>query len=147
MQMKNILSMRAAKGLMALLLLSVHAALVACGGNGRPQQEKAIPAVPVVIDRIVPVGKRPSLSGKAELVIPEAAVFRRGPLSGVYVIGSDGRVVIRWIDTGRSANGDVVVLGGLDAGERIVGNSSVQLQDGMTVKTQVSESKEAVPHE
>ncbi len=147
MQMKNILNTRAARKLLAVLLLGIPAALVACGGNGRLTHGITPQVEPVAVESIVSVEKRPLLSGTTELVIPEAAVFHRGPLAGVYVVDGEGRAVIRWIDMGRSANGDVVVLGGLDAGERIVGNSSVQLEDGMPVKLQVSESKEAVPHE
>ncbi len=38
-----------------------------------------------------------------------------------------------WIRIGRSVNGDVVVLGGLDRGELVVGKYNPELVEGITV--------------
>lgn len=54
------------------------------------------------------------------LVVPEAAVLRRGELTAAHVIGADGRLRLRQIRVGEPAgNGLVEVLAGLDAGERV----------------------------
>ncbi|HWA39329.1 MAG TPA: efflux RND transporter periplasmic adaptor subunit [Burkholderiales bacterium] len=54
------------------------------------------------------------------LVVPEAAVLRRGELTAAHVIGADGQLRLRQIRLGEPAgNGLVEVLAGLDAGERV----------------------------
>jgi len=54
------------------------------------------------------------------LTMPADAVFRRGELTATYVIGNDGRALLRQIRIGETANaGWVEVLAGLDAGERV----------------------------
>jgi RND family efflux transporter MFP subunit len=54
------------------------------------------------------------------LVVPQAAVLRRGELTAAHVIGPDGRVRLRQIRVGEPAGGGLVeVLAGLDAGERV----------------------------
>ena len=64
----------------------------------------------------VRVRKDPRLA----LLIPEAAVFERGQLTGVHVV-VDGRATLRWIRLGtRQSGGRVEVLAGVNAGDRIV---------------------------
>jgi membrane fusion protein, multidrug efflux system len=62
----------------------------------------------------------PAKGGDGErLSVPLKAVLRRSELTGVYVIGSDGRPQLRQVRLG-PARGDVVeVLTGLSAGERV----------------------------
>jgi RND family efflux transporter MFP subunit len=66
--------------------------------------------------------------------LPETAIIRRGPLSGVYVIGDDGTARLRWITLGRSRDGRVEVLTGLQVGERIVIGPASALRDGSRVE-------------
>ncbi len=54
------------------------------------------------------------------LLVPPAAVIRRGELQAVYVVGTDGRVSLRQIRLGESRADGIEVLAGLDPGERIV---------------------------
>lgn len=57
---------------------------------------------------------------ETRVVVPAAAVVRRGELVGVYVIGADQGVSLRYIRAGTpTADGRVPVLAGLEAGERI----------------------------
>lgn len=54
------------------------------------------------------------------LVVPGAALVRRGELTAAYVVGADGRAALRQVRVGEpSADGVVEVLAGLDAGERV----------------------------
>jgi hypothetical protein len=54
------------------------------------------------------------------LLIPAAAVVRRSEITGVYVVGEQGRVTLRQLRIGREApQGRVEVLAGLEAGERV----------------------------
>jgi len=75
----------------------------------------------VSVTALVPSGTQEGIT------IPEAAVVRRGQLTGVHVVGEDGSS-LRWIRLGRrietaGEDGDVEiwveVLSGLEAGERI----------------------------
>jgi RND family efflux transporter MFP subunit len=61
------------------------------------------------------------LVGPAEqrLVIPARAVLRRAELTAVYVLGQDGRPLLRQVRLGRAEGDRVEVLSGLAAGERV----------------------------
>jgi RND family efflux transporter MFP subunit len=54
------------------------------------------------------------------LVIPRSAVLERGQMHGVYVVGSDGQVALRFVTLGRPADDGVEILPGLSGGERLV---------------------------
>ncbi len=60
-------------------------------------------------------------AGQAQrLVMPAAAVLRRGELTAAYVVGQDGRSRLRQIRVGEAAGAGLIeVLSGLDAGERV----------------------------
>jgi RND family efflux transporter MFP subunit len=63
---------------------------------------------------LLPIGRT------QRLVMPAAAVVRRGEVTGAYVVGSDGAARLRQIRVGESEGaGTVEVLAGLDAGERV----------------------------
>lgn len=52
--------------------------------------------------------------------LPEAAVVRRGAVTGVYVQGANGQLSLRQVRLGeRQANGEVEVLAGLAQGEQV----------------------------
>lgn len=60
-----------------------------------------------------------ALAGAARLDVPASAVVRRAEMTGLYVVGADGRPMLRQVRLG-SAQGDrVEVLSGVSAGERI----------------------------
>lgn len=68
----------------------------------------------VSLSALVPMGTTQAIS------IPSNAVVRRGQLTGVRVVTSEG-VALRWIRLGRDAgDGRVEVLSGLSAGDEIV---------------------------
>lgn len=54
------------------------------------------------------------------LTVPLQAVVRRAELTAVYVLGADGKPVLRQVRLGRSQGDQVEVLAGLMAGERVV---------------------------
>jgi RND family efflux transporter MFP subunit len=59
-------------------------------------------------------------TGQAEkLVIPVAAVVRRGELTAAYVVQADGRTLLRQLRVGDASDGQVEVLAGLAEGERV----------------------------
>jgi RND family efflux transporter MFP subunit len=56
----------------------------------------------------------------ARLQVPARAVVRRAELTAVYVVGSDGRPLLRQVRLGRASGDTVEVLSGVSAGERVV---------------------------
>lgn len=55
----------------------------------------------------------------ARVWVPARAVVRRAELTGVYVVGADGRPLLRQVRLGRAAGDTVEVLAGVSAGERV----------------------------
>jgi RND family efflux transporter MFP subunit len=55
----------------------------------------------------------------SRLVVPESALVRRGELSAVYVVATDGGIGLRQVRPGRLHDGWRVVLAGLAPGERV----------------------------
>ena len=53
------------------------------------------------------------------LFVPDRAIVRRAELSAVYVIGPDGKALLRQVRTGRADGGLVEILSGVSAGERV----------------------------
>jgi len=54
------------------------------------------------------------------LLLPAAALVRRGEVDAAYVVGEDGRIALRYLRVGTpAADGRVPVLAGLAAGERV----------------------------
>jgi RND family efflux transporter MFP subunit len=66
--------------------------------------------------------------------IPEAAVVRRGPLAGVFVVAADGTARLRWLSLGTARDGRIRVLAGLEAGSRVVVSPPAALEDGRPVR-------------
>jgi cobalt-zinc-cadmium efflux system membrane fusion protein len=73
--------------------------------------------------------------GKA-VAVPETALVRRGPLTGVFVADGQDVVHLRWVTVGASRDGRVEVLTGLVAGERIATEPPAGLEDGRRVEAQ-----------
>lgn len=62
------------------------------------------------------------LSGASDaqrITVPVAAVVRRAELTGVYVIGIDGKPLLRQVRLGPTSGDQVEVLSGVGAGERV----------------------------
>lgn len=60
----------------------------------------------------------PSASAERTLLVPQEAIVREGDLTGVRVV-RNGRAELRWVRLGELRAGRVVVLSGLNAGERV----------------------------
>ena len=75
-----------------------------------------------------------SAGQKDTLAVPAAAVFQRGQLECVYVVGDGGVASLRLITTGKRRGDKVEVLGGLDPGERVVVDGIDRVTDGCVVR-------------
>ncbi|MEI6330936.1 MAG: efflux RND transporter periplasmic adaptor subunit [Pseudanabaena sp. ELA645] len=79
---------------------------------------------------------------KETLLIPTTALIQRGQLQGVYVVEnvedkaiSKTIAMMRWVKTGKTQDGQVEIVSGLKAGDRIVTSNIAQLSDGQAVTT------------
>jgi RND family efflux transporter MFP subunit len=60
------------------------------------------------------------VTGEAErLLVPRSAIVERSEMRGVYVVATDGRVMLRQVRLGHARGDRVEVLAGLVAGERV----------------------------
>jgi RND family efflux transporter MFP subunit len=55
----------------------------------------------------------------ARLEVPARAVVRRAEMTGVYVVGADGRPLLRQVRVGRISGDIVEILSGVSAGDRV----------------------------
>ena len=58
-------------------------------------------------------------SAEERLFVPASSVVRRAEMTGVYVVDARGRAILRQVRLGRASDGEVEVLSGIDAGERV----------------------------
>lgn len=56
---------------------------------------------------------------RSRILIPSQALVQRAELKGVYVVGADGRALLRQVRVGPSTGGQTEILAGLALGERI----------------------------
>ena len=81
----------------------------------------------------------PSATADPKLVVPSAAVFERGGLTGVFV-AAEGKARLRWIATGAREGSGVEARAGVEPGERVVLDPA-GLADGALVKEQRAASE------
>ena len=60
-----------------------------------------------------------TVGGPARLSVPARAVVRHAEMTGLYVVGADGRPVLRQVRLGPTQGGSVEILSGVSAGERV----------------------------
>ena len=70
---------------------------------------------------------------RSVILLPQSAVVARGQLTGLFVVDSDNRALLRWITLGPPVGDDVEVLSGLRAGEQYVVEPGAEMHDGATV--------------
>ena len=70
-------------------------------------------------------------AGSREAVlVPVAAVARRGQLTGVWTVDDQGTAALRWVRLGLERDGRFEVLAGLDGGETVIVASDLPLVEG-----------------
>lgn len=57
--------------------------------------------------------------GRARLTVPAQAVVRHAEMTGLYVVGADGRPVLRQVRLGPTRDDRIEILSGVSAGERV----------------------------
>jgi membrane fusion protein (multidrug efflux system) len=74
----------------------------------------------------------PAAGPETRLLVPEAAVFRRGGLAGVFVV-EQGRARLRWVAVGDATAGLIEARAGLESGETVALDPAA-LADGVRVE-------------
>lgn len=72
--------------------------------------------------------------GREVVSVPAAALVERGGLPGVFVVNQDGRVYFRWLRLTERIEDQVIVVAGLDAGERVLAQVTPAVRDGMRLQ-------------
>lgn len=78
----------------------------------------------------IPVDHQPGI------VVPDSAIYRRGGISGVFVVNHQGVAHFRMVRLGQPVHDNRVVLAGLVNGERIVVGTKGRLDNGVPVKVE-----------
>lgn len=73
---------------------------------------------------------------RSALLIPQAAAVERGQLRGVYAIDSSGLAGLRYVTLGGRIGGDIEVLSGLQAGEKLVADPGQRELGGKRIQAQ-----------
>lgn len=84
------------------------------------------------------------IGARQELVAPSKAVVRRSELTALYVVDERGQVGLRQVRLGRALKDAVVVLAGLEAGERVALDP---IAAGLALRAQREAAAEGVGHE
>ncbi|MEZ5384777.1 MAG: efflux RND transporter periplasmic adaptor subunit [Prosthecobacter sp.] len=69
------------------------------------------------------------------LLVPKSAVMKRGQMELVFVV-KDGKASLRLVKTGKSLDGQVEILSGLEEGEQVVISDVTKIADGQPVTIQ-----------
>jgi multidrug efflux pump subunit AcrA (membrane-fusion protein) len=72
-------------------------------------------------------------STRQALVVPTSATVRRGQLTFVYTVDSDGRAKLQPVSPGTETAGRIEILAGIREGDRVISNPSIALSDGARV--------------
>ncbi|AOV18580.1 hypothetical protein BJI67_11025 [Acidihalobacter aeolianus] len=70
------------------------------------------------------------------ILVPAAAVQRRGGIDGVFVVDAHGVAHFRMVRPGESVGGDVEIMAGLVSGDRVVISAQEQLDNGDRVSAE-----------
>ncbi|MFP4640381.1 MAG: efflux RND transporter periplasmic adaptor subunit [Guyparkeria sp.] len=77
---------------------------------------------------------RVELERRDSVVVPERALHQRAGIDGVFVLDEDDRARFRVVRLGQRTDGDVTVLSGLEAGDRVVTRAEGRLGNGVTIR-------------
>jgi hypothetical protein len=73
---------------------------------------------------------RLSRGAREALLVPKGAIVEKGQLTGLYAVDPQGLVTYRLVRTGKSYEGGIEVLSGLNSGERFITAGMENAVDG-----------------
>jgi RND family efflux transporter MFP subunit len=68
------------------------------------------------------------------LLVPSPALTAHGQMERVFVVGADGRAILRLVRSGRTEGDRVVILAGLNENERVVIDPPATLREGQPLE-------------
>jgi len=71
---------------------------------------------------------------KETILVPKNAIVEKGQLTGLYVVDAQGLVLFRIVRMGKTYDGQVEILSGVNVGEKIITEGSQKVIDGGIVK-------------
>lgn len=71
---------------------------------------------------------------KETILVPNISIIEKGQLIGVYVVDAQGVVAFRIVRVGKTYDGQVEILSGINVGEKIITEGSQKVIDGGIVK-------------
>lgn len=92
-----------------------------------------LPANPALRTGLYGLARFP-VAQKEATTVPKTAIVQRGQLTGVYVVGTDGKVNFRIVTTGKTSEGMVEILSGVSEGDEIAASDVERLSDGTKVR-------------
>ncbi|MEQ1607215.1 MAG: efflux RND transporter periplasmic adaptor subunit [Pyrinomonadaceae bacterium] len=92
-----------------------------------------LPANPALRTGLYGLARFP-VAQKDAITVPQTAIVQRGQLSGVYVVGGEGKVQFRIVTTGKTSEGMTEVLSGVSEGDEIANSEIEKLNDGTKVR-------------
>ncbi len=104
-----------------------------CGGKDAETDTAKEEIRVVEVGHVATVTAGTASDGRPVFLIPSSALFMRGQLEGVQVVGDDDIVWVRWVRTGDVSGNEIEVLTGLEEGEKVVAPCVKELQEGYKV--------------
>lgn len=78
------------------------------------------------------------------ILIPQEALFDRGGVRGVFVLGADGRAWFRMVRIGTEIGKKISILAGLVDGEKLVYDAPIRLENGLLIEPSSGAATHAV---
>lgn len=83
---------------------------------------------------VAPFSETTAITAPVDVLVPLTAIATHGNEKRVWVVGTDGAVASRAVSVGEIQGGNIRILQGLAAGERIVAAGVQALREGMKVR-------------
>jgi hypothetical protein len=68
------------------------------------------------------------------MLVPQAAIVERGGIPGVFVLTEEGQARFRMVRTGKTVNGRIEILSGLNGSETLVADDLRDVHDGSLIQ-------------
>lgn len=83
---------------------------------------------------IIPVAETSDTASQREIIVPQKALFKRGQLTGLYVVNDNNIALLRWIRIGKQTGEQVIVESGLQPNEKYIIKADGRVFNGVPVQ-------------
>jgi len=74
-----------------------------------------------------------NMNTKSQILIPKAALIKKGELEGIYTVSGSNTAILRWLKLGRSLGDQIEVLSGISEGEQYIVSAEGKLFNGVKI--------------